>query len=128
MVLSGTNIIMFKKSKGLMQDAWAFVKWMTEPQNTARWSVETNYLPVRRSALELPVMTEKFKKYPGLKQAYLQLEWAYPEPRETAWLKGRAVLEEEGLQPALEGMTTASQCLHDAAQKINKQIGNSTEH
>jgi sn-glycerol 3-phosphate transport system substrate-binding protein len=121
-VMSGTNVIMFTNAaKGTLHNAWEYVKFMTGTKQTARWSVETNYLPVRRSAFDQDIMKEKFKKVYGLKAAYQQIEFAYPEPGEVAWLKGRARLEEDGLQPVMDGVTTAAQSLRNAAAKINGQ-------
>ncbi|HTY08012.1 MAG TPA: extracellular solute-binding protein, partial [Candidatus Edwardsbacteria bacterium] len=121
-VLSGTNVTMFSNaSKGTLRDAWKFVKYMTDTKQTARWAAETNYLPVRRSALNEPALLEKFKKLPGMRAVYQQLDYAYPEPGETAWLKGRARMEEDGLQPALDGTRPAAASLRDAAAKINGQ-------
>lgn len=119
-VLSGTNIIMFKNAaKSAQQHGWEYVRYMTAPEQTARWAAETNYLPVRRSALEQEVLQAKFKKYRGLKDAYRQLEYAQPEPSDLAWLKGRARMKEDGLQPAMDGTMPAAQSLRNAAAKIN---------
>jgi multiple sugar transport system substrate-binding protein len=123
-VLSGTNVIIFRnKEQKLMDGAWAFIKWLTRPEQTARWSAETSYLPVRRSALRQRAILEKFAQYPGLEQAYRQLEYAYPEPRQVAWFLGRSIMEEEGLQPALKGVMTPEQALRHAAKRINQQSG-----
>jgi ABC-type glycerol-3-phosphate transport system substrate-binding protein len=32
--------------------SWLFIKWLTEPEQSARWSRASNYFPVRRSAAE----------------------------------------------------------------------------
>ncbi len=126
-VLSGTNIIMFRKPKeDLMSRGWGLVKWMMEPANTARWSAETSYLPVRRSALNEKILKEKFVRYPGLESAYSQLEYAYPEPNEVIWNIGRSIMDEDGLQPALKGFKTPAEALHKAAKKINQQQGEET--
>ncbi len=123
-VLSGTNLaLMRQKDSVAMDSAWRFAKFLIRTENTARWSAETSYLPVRRSALAHPLMLAKFKRFPGLKRAYQQIEYAYPEPREVAWLTGRAVVEEEGLQPALKGLKTPQEALHHAAKRINQQYG-----
>jgi ABC-type glycerol-3-phosphate transport system substrate-binding protein len=123
-VLSGTNVIIFRnKEQELMDGAWAFIKWLTRPEQTARWSAETSYLPVRRSALKQKAILDKFVQYPGLEQAYQQLEYAYPEPRQVAWFLGRSIMEEEGLQPALKGVLTPEQALRHAAKRINQQSG-----
>ncbi|HAD81576.1 MAG: hypothetical protein A2509_12040 [Candidatus Edwardsbacteria bacterium RIFOXYD12_FULL_50_11] len=123
-VLSGTNIIMFRKPReDLMARGWELVQWMMEPKNTARWSAETSYLPVRRSALNEKSLKEKFARYPGLENAYRQLEYAHPEPNEVVWNIGRSIMDEDGLQPALKGFKTPAQALHKAAKKINLQQG-----
>jgi ABC-type glycerol-3-phosphate transport system substrate-binding protein len=123
-VLSGTNIIMFRKpGEDLMARGWELVKWMTEPKNTARWSAETSYLPVRRSAFNEKILKDKFARYPGLESAYRQLEHAYPEPNAVVWNTGRSIMDEDGLQPALKGFKTPAQALHKAAKKINQQQG-----
>lgn len=123
-VLSGTNIIMFRKPQTeLMDRGWQFIRWMMEPANTARWSAETSYLPVRRSALDEKSLRDKFARYPGLESAYRQLEYAYPEPNEVIWNIGRSIMDEDGLQPALKGFKTPAEALHKAARKINIQMG-----
>jgi hypothetical protein len=91
--------------------------------NTARWSAETSYLPVRRSALGEKALRDKFARYPGLEAAYRQLDYAHPEPNEVIWNIGRAILDEDGLQPALKGFKPPAQTLRQAADKINRQQG-----
>lgn len=123
-VLSGTNVILFSQpDQEVMARCWEFMKWFLNPAQTARWSANTSYLPVRRSALKQKSLLEKFAKYPGMEQAYLQLEYAYPEPRQVAWFLGRSIMEEEGLQPALKGVMTPAQALHHAAKRVNQQSG-----
>ncbi|MBI5805029.1 ABC transporter substrate-binding protein [candidate division TA06 bacterium] len=123
-VLSGTNVIMFRQpEQKAMERCWDFMNWFLSPAQTARWSANTSYLPVRRSAFKEPVLRNKFAKYPGMEQAYLQLEFAYPEPRQVAWFLGRSIMEEEGLQPALKGVMTPAQALHHAAKRVNQQSG-----
>ena len=68
-------------------------------------------------------MKEKFARYPGLENAYRQLEYAHPEPNEVVWNIGRSIMDEDGLQPALKGFKTPAQALHKAAKKINLQQG-----
>lgn len=123
-VLSGTNMVMFHKDDPQrMEAAWSLAKFLLRTDNTARWSAETSYLPVRKSAFGHRLMVDKFKKFPGLEKAYQQIEYAFPEPREVAWLTGRAIVEEEALQPALLGLKSPAQTLRHAATKINHQHG-----
>lgn len=123
-VISGTNVIMFRQpDQSLMKRGWEFVRWMMEPASSARWSAETSYLPVRRSALDEKALRDKFARYPGLEAAYRQLDYAYPEPNEVVWNIGRSILDEDGLQPALKGFKSPAQSLRQAADKINRQQG-----
>lgn len=123
-VLSGTNMAMMRlRDEGAMGAAWRFAKFLIRTDNTARWSAETSYLPVRRSGFNHPLMLAKFRRYPGLEKAYRQIDYAWPEPREVAWLTGRAIVEEDGLQPALKGLKTPQEALHSAARHLDKQYG-----
>ncbi len=123
-VLSGTNMaILRQRDEKSMEAAWRFAKYLIRTDNTARWSAETSYLPVRRSGFSHPLMRAKFRKYPGLERAYRQIDYAWPEPREVAWLTGRAIVEEEGLQPALKGLKTPQEALSSAARHLDKQYG-----
>jgi ABC-type glycerol-3-phosphate transport system substrate-binding protein len=123
-VLSGTNMAMMRQDDPAdMEAAWEFAKYLVRTDVTARWSAETSYLPVRRSAFRHPLMAAKFGRFPGLERAYRQIEYAWPEPRDVAWLTGRAIMEEEGLQPALKGLKTPEEALRHAARRINQQSG-----
>jgi len=123
-VLSGTNMAMLRQDdQAAMEAAWKFAKFLIRTDNTARWSAETSYLPVRRSAFTHHQMVAKFREFPGLEDAYRQIEYAWPEPRDVAWLTGRAIVEEEALQPALKGLKTPEEALKHAARHINQQYG-----
>ncbi len=91
----GTSVIIFNKAtKEQRKVAWEFIKWFISPENTARWSVETAYMPVRKSALNQPILKKEFQKDPGLKSSILQLEYGFTEPRIDSWYLGRQYLSE----------------------------------
>lgn len=81
-VMYGTNVVMFgaKYSKEAQDGAWAFVKWFTEPRQSARWSMKTGYLPVRQSALELPEMKQYISDHPEVKAGFDQLSNCIVQP------------------------------------------------
>jgi sn-glycerol 3-phosphate transport system substrate-binding protein len=41
--------------------AWEFIKYVTNAEKQAQWSMETGYLPIRRSAVSLPVYQNYLK-------------------------------------------------------------------
>lgn len=56
----GNDLVMFNQASESEQKAgWEFLKFMTSPEVTAKWSMESGYLPVRHSAQEL----DDFKKF-----------------------------------------------------------------
>jgi ABC-type glycerol-3-phosphate transport system substrate-binding protein len=48
--------------------AWLFIKWLTEPEQSARWTRATDYLPVRRSAAA--ELTDYFAQNPQFEKAF----------------------------------------------------------
>lgn len=59
--------------------AWKFIKFMTNPENVANWSIETGYVPTRESAYQTEVLKKYYAKYPEALVAYKQLPYAKPE-------------------------------------------------
>lgn len=59
--------------------AWTFIKWMTTPEQLARWSIDSGYVAPRRSSWELPIMEEYVAQYPQAVTAREQLEYAQAE-------------------------------------------------
>ena len=85
-VISGTNINIFDKGDPKkIKAAWEFVKWFTNTENQVEWSLRTTYMPVRKSSLLHPKMLLAYKKEMFLKEIYEQMQYAYFEPRITAW-------------------------------------------
>ncbi len=122
-ILAGTNAVIFAKaSPEQRRAAWLFLKWMSEPEQTARWSAESSYLPIMKSALSQEIMQAKLKRFRGLEQVISQLEYAELEPNEGGWLTGRKVLETEALEKALRGQAEPGPALEDAARKVEKEL------
>ena len=122
-ILAGTNAVIFAKASPEEQRAaWLFLKWMSEPEQTARWSSASSYLPIRYSALNKEVMQAKLKHYRGLEQVIFQLEYAELEPQTSGWVTGRKILESEALEKALRGETEPGVALEEAARKVDTEL------
>ena len=92
----GTDIIIFNKANEEQRKAaWEFIKYFISPENTAKWSVKTAYMPVRKSALNTLILKQEFEKDPELKTTILQLDYGFLEPAFESWLLGRNYLSEE---------------------------------
>ncbi|MBZ0268085.1 ABC transporter substrate-binding protein [bacterium] len=116
-LVAGTDVVLFAGTPEREARAWAFVKWFTDTEQTARWSAATGYLPVRKSAMKDPVLAAKLDRHPGLREAYAQLERAVPQPKARGWYAGRNILEREAVEPVLRGMMEPAEALKAAAEK-----------
>jgi len=121
--IAGTNVVMFTKADAREQAAaWTFIKWFTDTEQTSRWAAGTGYVPVRRSAFETEVLKEQFEQYPGLRDAFSQLEYASFEPKIAGWYAGRRYLGERAIEAVLRGDADIQDALDRAAAKANAEI------
>jgi len=95
--LQGTNVVIFgqKYSADVQRGAWEFVKWFDAPYQTARWSIDTGYLPVRKSALDLPVFKQFLSEHPERKAGFDSLNYAIIEPPTKEWNQARTDISAE---------------------------------
>lgn len=82
--LEGTNVVIFAKATTPeRQAAWDFMKWLSEPKQTAYWAEQTGYLPVTRAAL--PLMAGYDATHPYQEIAAKALQDATPSPPYSWW-------------------------------------------
>ena len=126
-LISGTNVVIFKNDKDKKNEkkqeaCWEFIKWFTSPEQTARWSVMTYYMPVRKSALKYKEMQERFNQYPGLKDICHQLDYAVVEPQIELWFETRKFLGERVIEKVLRNQLTAKEALDNVANKMRTDL------
>ena len=61
------------KSDAEKAATWDYVKWLDEPERQAVWHQKTGYIPIRKSAVDLPQVADLWKSKPTYKVAYDQL-------------------------------------------------------
>jgi len=121
--------ILNERPKEEQEAAWKFIKWLMEPEQQAEWFAGSGYLPVSRSAVELPAVQDVLAKYPLLQVAfgfYLNALNAPANPatqgsvfgpfqkvREAIWV---------GVEEMLSGIKDPDQALEDAASNANQAI------
>jgi len=121
--IAGTNVVVFADATEAEKEAaWAFIKWFTSPEVTARWAARTGYVPVRMSAVEHDAMIARFAEIDGLDAVLEQLEFASYEPRTAAWYAGRKHLEEMAVESALRLQATPIEALSSAAKAVNAEL------
>jgi sn-glycerol 3-phosphate transport system substrate-binding protein len=76
----GGNFYMFEGQDDAKRAAtWTFIKWMTSPEMTARWSIDSGYVATRQSSWDLPLMQAYVQEVPQAIAGRDQLQYAAPE-------------------------------------------------
>jgi multiple sugar transport system substrate-binding protein len=122
--LYGAPFTMFSKATPAQQQAaWLFLKFITEPAQTAYWSQNTGYMPVRRSALKTPALAAYYKQYPDRLAAVQQLGNAVLEPSLTGWPKASSDIASQ-MTAALNGTKDPTAAMEQAATQVNSDLAN----
>jgi sn-glycerol 3-phosphate transport system substrate-binding protein len=100
--------------------AWAFIRWMTEPQQAARWSIGSGYVPIRKTELSNPAFKDYLKQVPQALTATLQLRVA-GEQMTIHDVDQIGLLLVTAIQAAQSGRLSAQAAL-DQAQRDATQI------
>lgn len=69
----GGNFFIFRTDPRREAAAWEVIKWMTQPEYTAKWSLGSGYIPVKKAAFDIPAYKEYTDKWPQALTAYRQL-------------------------------------------------------
>lgn len=118
-MIMGTNIALFADKPAKEKEAaWKFIKWFISPKQQAKWALGTGYVPVRKSANELPEIKDYFKQISGLKKVWDQLYYAELEPPEPAWLFGRKIFSQVVLEPVILGEMDAEERLKIGQKEV----------
>ncbi len=126
-VISGTNIAIFKSSDKKERGAWNFIKWLTEKEQTAKWSYDTYYMPLRKSALDVEPLKTRLEENNKLFEVYDQLNSAETEPTISEWRKTRKDIEKFVLEPTADNTKDLTdnelmKLLDDVAERLSTSI------
>ena len=116
----GGNFYLFKKSTAAQQEAaFKFIKWVTQPERAAQWSIETGYVAVSQAAYDTPAL----KKYGGEFAAALVARDQLPvSVAEFSTHDNQRVTKalNDGLQAALTGTKTPAEAMKDAQREADR--------
>ena len=89
----GASLAILKTTPQQQLAAWLFLKWMSEPEQQARWAGVTGYYPTRRSAADL--LATYFSENPPYAKAFEFLSYDYgATPSVTGYDECRSAIEE----------------------------------
>lgn len=110
----GANLYIFNGIDEKKQEAaWKFIRWITEPERVAQWSIDTGYVATRQSAFDTDLMKDYLAKVPQAKTAKEQLEYACSELRVHNNQRCLQALK-QGVDAALTGASTPEEAMKQA--------------
>src|SRR5579859_5283022 len=120
-LFSGTNLAIMKSTPEKQQAAWDFVVWLTQTKQSAYWTVQTSYLPVRKSALNEQILKDFIAQTPRLKVALDLIPTGEPGISVAGWADARTYLQDA--VTAADSLTAEpKQALDDAAAKADQAL------
>jgi sn-glycerol 3-phosphate transport system substrate-binding protein len=118
----GGNFYIFKKSSPAQQEAaFKFIKWVTQPERAARWSMETGYVAVSEAAYNTDTLRKYGRDFPAALVARDQLPFAVAEFSTHDNQRVTKALN-DGLQAALTGTKTPTQAMQDAQKEADRLL------
>ncbi|MBO8139271.1 MAG: ABC transporter substrate-binding protein [Thermosipho sp. (in: Bacteria)] len=119
---AGTDIIMFASaSEDEKKAAWEFMKYLVSPEVTAFWSINTGYIPVRKSALETNIWKEYVKTDPLAEIPLSQIDNAVFDPQIGVWYEIRTVVGNM-FSDFVNGKVDMETAIKTANDQINKYL------
>jgi len=116
----GGNFYISKKATPAQQQAaFQFIKWVTQPERAAQWSIDTGYVAVSKAAYETEAMKKYVVDFPPAAVARDQLEFAVAELSTHENQRVTKALN-DGLQAALTGTKPARKAMEDAQAEAER--------
>jgi ABC-type glycerol-3-phosphate transport system substrate-binding protein len=121
-LFSGTNLAIMKSTSDKQQAAWDFIKWLTETKQSAFWTVQTSYLPVRKSALNEPNLKDFIARTPRMQVALDLIPTGAAGISVAGWADARTYLL-DAVTSAVSLTADPKQALDEAAAKADQALG-----
>ncbi len=134
-IVGGAALFLVNQSPPAKQAAaWEYAKFLNTPESVAEWSAGTGYIPTRESAIDQPVLQERWAADPEFRVAYDQLlegknDLATSGPVIGDYLGVREVIEDaenrmfgEGLKPRA-ALKRAKNEANAVIEEYNSRVG-----
>lgn len=116
----GGNFYIFKDSTDEQKAAsFEFIKWISAPEQAAKWSIATGYVAPRPDAWETPAMKEYVADFPPALVARDQLEYAVAE-LSTYQNQRITTIFNDALEAAITGQKAPAAALADAQAQADR--------
>ena len=117
-IVGGEFLAIFKQTEH-PDAAWQFVKWVSQPEIQAWWAMESGYLPVRQSAMEIEEYQQFLAENPGHRAFAEQMEYAVAQrPLDYHSVEIQRLVA-VAMEEAMVGGQDPQRALSEAARKAN---------
>ena len=106
-------------SEERVQAAWKFIKFATETERAAQWSLDTGYVATRESCFETDLIKNYYEELPQAKVAYDQIPYSGPELTTYNAAEIWRVLN-DNIQAAVVGDATPQEALTAAQEQATE--------
>lgn len=118
----GGSLYMFSGMTPEQQKAaLKLVRWLSEPEQAARWSIATGYIATSPAAWQTKAMQEYTKQYPQALVAREQLKYSQPEISTYRSVQIRELLN-RAIEATVTGRTSADSALKDAQSQADRLL------
>ncbi len=117
-VVAGEYLAIFKQSRN-PDAAWEFVKWIIDPEIQAFWSMESGYLPVRESVVDVPEFQAFLDDHPAQRAFVEQMTYAQAQrPIDFHTMRIQRLLA-QAIERATVGGQSPEVVLRESAREAN---------
>ncbi|HZJ25894.1 MAG TPA: ABC transporter substrate-binding protein [Acidimicrobiia bacterium] len=126
-LVGGASLYISNESSAAKQAAaYRYAKWLTEPEQQARWHVGTGYLPMSEAAANTTIVQDYWTTNPEYKVAFDQLGAIPDIPQTRGPVMGpyaavRQIIE-ESLDSMLKGGVPADQAVQQAQEDVTAAL------
>jgi multiple sugar transport system substrate-binding protein len=121
-VLYGPNAVIFALDEAHVRTSWEFIRFFSRPENGVKWALGTGYVPIRKSAAELPELQAYWDEWECHRVPYDCLAFARPEPNRAGWQEVRGLVEStlKEVLTRIKSPETAAKELSEKATRVLK--------
>ncbi|MCL4434870.1 MAG: ABC transporter substrate-binding protein [Actinobacteria bacterium] len=103
---SGLYIVKLRSTPERQDAAWQYIKFLQDPTSQAYWAAKTGYIPVRRSAVSEPVLTQAWKDVPQYRVAYEQILASPANPATAGYVSGASTEVDTAIENGLTALSS----------------------
>lgn len=121
--IGGANYYMMDTGSDAEKEAtWTFLAWLMGPGRLGEFAAATGYMAPVRSALETPVLAERFEELPAARVTYDQMDaYGHPRPLVPFWGEVHSLLTTT-TEEVLLGGAEPQEALDTAVEEANRLL------